>query len=158
MKPLVNYFRLVVEGAWSLICGLGVTAKYAVWPYSTVQYPFKKLTMYPRLKGPVVFVKDPQTGKNRCIACKACERICPAACIKVEGEKGADGKRRPTAYTMDNGLCCLCSLCIEVCPTDALEHSRRFEWVATAPDALKRDFLEIEAHPKEPEEVRYRML
>ena len=158
MKPVVNYIRLILEGAWSLIVGLGVTGKYIFWRSSTVQYPFKKLTVPPTFKGPVVFVKDPQTGKNRCIACKACERICPSMCIRVEGEKGPDGKRHPTLYTQDNGLCCLCSFCIEVCPTDALEHSRDYEWTATKRDSLVRDFLELEAHPKEPEEVKFRML
>lgn len=158
MKALVHYIRLIMEGAWSIVLGFCVTGKYMFKHYSTVQYPFKKLTMFPRFKGPVVFVKDPQTGKNRCIACKACERICPSMCIRVEGEKGPDGKRRPTLYTMDNGLCCLCSLCIEVCPTNALEHSREYEWVVTSREALIRDLLELEAHPKPPEEVRYRML
>ena len=158
MKSLLNFIWFGLEGAWSLVAGLAVTGKYLFWHYSTVQYPFKKLTMFPRFKGPVVFVKDPQTGKNRCIACKACERVCPSLCIRVEGEKGPDGKRRATVYTQDNALCCLCSLCIEVCPTDALEHSRDYEWVTTNRDLLMRDFIDLEAHPKGPEEVKYRML
>ena len=158
MKAVLNYIRLILEGAWSLILGLCVTGKYMVQRASTVQYPFKKISVPARLKGPVVFVKYPQTGKNRCIACKACERICPSLCIRVEGEKGPDGKRHPTLYTQDNGLCCLCSFCIEVCPTDALEHSRDYEWTATDRESLTRDFLKLEANPKEPEEVKFRLL
>ncbi len=158
MKAVVNYIRLIVEGAWSLLVGLKVTGKYMVRRAATEPYPFRKLAIPQRLKGPIVFVKDPETGKHRCIACKACERICPALCIRVEGEKGPDGKRRATVYTQDNGLCCLCSFCIEVCPTDALEHSRDYEWTSTAREGLMRDFIEMEAHPRQPEEVRYRML
>jgi NADH-quinone oxidoreductase subunit I len=38
------------------------------------------------------------------------------------GKSAVDGKRVLTDFKVNYMLCSLCSLCIDVCPTDALKH------------------------------------
>ena len=41
--------------------------------------------MSKRYRGHVILVRDPETGKSLCVACKSCEKACPSDCIVVEG-------------------------------------------------------------------------
>ncbi len=50
-------------------------------------------------------------NKEECIACGACEPVCPVSCIsEVEG-----GKRE-----IDAGACIDCAACAGVCPVDCI--------------------------------------
>ena len=98
--------RTFAEIAWSALIsalkGLRVTSYNQFFRKRvTVPYPFKKLDVSPRVRGRhrVLLNED---GTPVCIACQACQRVCPDACISVtrmkvvvqtpEGEKTATGE------------------------------------------------------------------
>ncbi|KAB2954232.1 4Fe-4S dicluster domain-containing protein [Heliorestis acidaminivorans] len=49
---------------------------------------------------------------DECIACGACEDVCPAGCIKEQ----EDGKR----YVVEE-VCVDCTLCVQACPVDCID-------------------------------------
>ncbi|MFZ2089833.1 MAG: 4Fe-4S dicluster domain-containing protein, partial [Desulfobaccales bacterium] len=62
---------------------------------------------------------------HRCIACEMCSRICPSQLITVAGTKfPGEKQKRATEYIHEHQYCSLCGLCVEVCPTTALEFSQ----------------------------------
>ena len=91
--------------------------------------------MFPRFRGPLMHLRDPETGQLRCTACGMCVRACPHGCITVEGEgKGKD--RRATVYTYDVGRCIFCRQCVEACPFNAIELSREYELACYNKDTI----------------------
>ncbi len=120
---MFRYLKEIVEGAWGLVTGLMVTLRYALFERSvTVIYPKQRIPMK-RFKGPIAFTVDEKSGDHKCIACNACIKTCPSRCMSLAaGKSAADGKRVLTDFTVNYMLCSLCSLCIDVCPTDALKH------------------------------------
>ena len=64
-------------------------------------------------------------SSHDCIACKACERVCPSFCIKLDGGRPEGLKRmRVSEFTVDFALCSECGLCLAVCPTHTLGYSK----------------------------------
>ena len=121
---MMSYFKEIAVGFWSLIGGMAVTIRYFVKPIVTVQYPREKIQMTPRYRGYPQFVIDPETQTHKCIACEMCSRICPSQLITVEGTKfPGEKQKRATKYVHAHQYCSLCGLCVEVCPTAALEFS-----------------------------------
>ena len=65
-------------------------------------------------------------GELACIACLACERICPSEVITMKSsgkkESPATGKKRAYAdeFVLDLSACIFCELCVQVCPEDAI--------------------------------------
>ncbi len=49
--------------------------------------------------------------EDQCIACGACEPVCPVSCISEQ----EDGKR-----LIDEDVCINCGACAEVCPVDCI--------------------------------------
>ena len=77
-------------------------------------------------------MRDPETGKALCFACKLCERACPSDCITVEGAK-LDGakKKSVTNYILDFTKCSLCGSCVEACRDGAIRFSREYNLAST---------------------------
>jgi NADH-quinone oxidoreductase chain I len=124
---MTSYFKEILAGFWSLLAGMAVTIRYFVKPVVTVQYPRAKIQMSPRYRGPVELLLDPETHTHRCIACEMCSRICPSQLITVEGVKLPGAKQKvPTKYVHEFYYCSLCGLCVEVCPTAALQFSKDY--------------------------------
>lgn len=128
-----NPIKTLAVGAKALLSGLGLTFgemwrtvvhKKAV----TLQYPHEKPELSGAYRSAIRFVRFEETGTHDCVACLACEQVCPSFCIKLDGEK-VEGlkKQRATEFTMDFALCSLCGLCIDVCPTDTLEYSKLYD-------------------------------
>lgn len=68
---------------------------------------------------------------DRCTGCKACEKICPAQCIRVEEEPGAEvSKIWVSVFDIDVARCIFCGLCVDVCHPGSLIHTRQYEGAA----------------------------
>jgi len=127
---MLSYFKEIAVGFWSLLAGMAVTIRYFVKPIVTVQYPRQKIQMSPRYRGYPQFIIDPETKTHKCIACEMCARICPSQLITVEGVKLIGAKQKvPLVYRHEHQYCSLCGLCVEVCPTAALEYSQEYRLV-----------------------------
>jgi NADH-quinone oxidoreductase subunit I len=116
----------------SLITGMRITLGQFFKPTVTVQYPHETLEIPPRFRGHIELVRDPETGKPLCFACKLCERACPSDCITVEGAKLEGAKKRSvTNYILDFTKCSLCGSCVEACRDGAIRFSREYNLAST---------------------------
>lgn len=107
--------------------GMGVTLKNFFKKPITVQYPKQIRHMHPRFRGAVGFVRDEQTGKERCVGCGLCSAVCPAQCLTVVPGVDEHGIRNAKIYLYDMSRCVFCGMCVEVCPELALVMTHEFE-------------------------------
>ena len=121
-KRYLNTFFLV-----ELVKGLMVTGRHLFMRKFTIQYPEERTPMSPRFRGLHALRRYPN-GEERCIACKLCEAVCPAAAITIESAMRPDGTRRTTRYDIDLFKCVYCGFCEESCPVDAIVETRIFEF------------------------------
>ena len=110
-----------------LLAGLRLTLKHFFTRKATVFYPEEKTPKSPRFRGLHALRRYPN-GQERCIACKLCEAVCPAAAITIESGVGPDGTRRTTRYDIDLFKCIYCGFCEEACPVDAIVETRIHEF------------------------------
>ncbi len=130
---MVLYVRKLFGGAWSLLVGLSITIRefgHTLFKRKavTLQYPHEKPKLSPAYRSAIKLIRFDETNSHDCVACLACERICPSFCISIEGGK-VEGikKKRATKFEMDFALCSLCGLCLDVCPTTTLEYSKFYD-------------------------------
>ena len=148
--------RSIFAAAWSLIAGLGVTAKTLFRPTVTIPYPHKPVPISPIFRGPVRLIED-EEGKHKCVACLACQRICPTVAIPVlTVTKNEQNKNVPVDFVIDDALCCYCGLCVEVCPTEALEHSQASDVATGSRPILRRTILKEQILTPDNDPVRLR--
>ena len=76
---------------------------------------------------------------DECIGCGNCSTICQNAAIDMIHIEGIEGKKGDSGLRprVDNGRCCWCALCVEVCPTGSLSLTKDYLFVSENPD----DFL-----------------
>jgi len=133
--------RELAGGLTSLLTGMKITLQQFFKPDVTVRYPHESLKMPKRYRGHIVFVREPETGRSLCVACKSCEKACPSECIVVNGvKKEGEKKKSVTDFKLDFTKCSLCGSCVEVCPTDALEFSKQYNLASTT----KTEYLQID--------------
>ena len=122
-----NSLKEIASGFNSLITGMRITIGQFFKPSVTVQYPHESLKMPEKFRGHIELVRDPETGKALCFACKLCERACPSDCITVDGAK-LDGakKKSVTHYVLDFTKCSLCGSCVEACRDGAIRYSHEY--------------------------------
>jgi NADH-quinone oxidoreductase subunit I len=108
----------------------------------TVQYPKQMRNVNPRFRGAVAFVRDQETGKERCVGCGLCAAICPANCLTVVPGVDEYGIRNAKIYLYDMSRCVFCGMCVEVCPELALVMTHEFE---LATDDRSKMILDAEA-------------
>jgi NADH-quinone oxidoreductase subunit I len=123
------YVKNVRDTAKSFWEGMSVTLSYMFRKPMTTQYPDRMgvpvhQTIPARYRG---FL---EVDMDICTACQACERACPISVINIDILKG-DGKTTPKLrmerFDIDIGKCMYCGLCVEPCPTGAIQHTREFE-------------------------------
>lgn len=121
MKKIYRYAKHYARSflLWDLFAGLKLTGRYFFKKKITVQFPEENTPISPRFRGMLALRRYPN-GEERCIACKLCEAVCPAAAITIESEPRADGTRRTTRYDIDAFKCINCGLCEEACPVDSI--------------------------------------
>jgi NADH-quinone oxidoreductase subunit I len=122
IKRYLNSFLLV-----ELIKGLMVTGRHLFARKVTIQYPDEHTPLSPRFRG-LHALRRYANGEERCIACKLCEAVCPAAAITIESTQRADGTRRTTLYDIDLFKCIYCGFCEESCPVDSIVETPFFEF------------------------------
>ena len=127
-----NSLKEIASGFNSLITGMRITIGQFFKPSVTVQYPHESLKMPEKFRGHIELVRDPETGKALCFACKLCERACPSDCITVDGAK-LDGakKKSVTHYVLDFTKCSLCGSCVEACRDGAIRYSHQYNLAST---------------------------
>lgn len=113
---------------------LTALAQFGKKPH-TLRFPEKQVEASDRYRG--MHYND----LNACIGCGNCSTICMNQAIDmihiegIEGSKGDSGLRP----RVDNGRCCWCGLCVEVCPTGSLNLTKDYIFVSANAD----DFLWI---------------
>lgn len=131
-SSLRQYFRAVTQGARSIIRSCVTAAPYLfsagdLRKEVTEQYPDPVSSrtaddLPPRTRG-LLF-----NDIERCSGCRDCERVCPANCISIEEEPGADpSKVWVSVFDIDFAKCMFCGLCAEVCAPQSLVHTKQFE-------------------------------
>jgi NADH-quinone oxidoreductase subunit I len=120
MTALYKYFKNIILGLWNLILGLSVTSKYFFLKTTTQQYPEQRLPLPERSRSMIKLIYEGEKDQFNCVACMMCAKACPNSCIKLEGVRQADGKRRMTTFKLDFSTCIFCGYCVEACGFDAL--------------------------------------
>ncbi len=134
MKAIYNYIKEILQGIWTLLTGMRVTAKYffTPWKHVTQQYPENRdtLKIADRFRGEVIMPHN-ENNEHKCTGCGICEINCPNGSIEIitktlvneEGKK----KRAIDQHIYHLGMCTFCNLCIKACPTGAIVMGQRFE-------------------------------
>jgi NADH-quinone oxidoreductase subunit I len=109
---------------YDAVRALAISLRNSVRKPITVHYPMEIRPRPERMRASFALGFD-ENGEERCIACKACERVCPSQVITVELERREStitGKKRGYAktFTLDQNACIYCELCVQVCPEDAI--------------------------------------
>ena len=116
------------------IKGLRVTFGYNISKTITERYPDEeKWIPYRRFRGIHRLWRD-EEGRELCVACELCSRICPTDCITVIPMEDDTGRgiadRVPKIWDVDLARCLFCGYCEDACPTRAIRLGREYE-VAT---------------------------
>jgi NADH-quinone oxidoreductase subunit I len=147
-KPVVKKEYTLSERIylWEILKGLMLTWKHfwfnfkASWrpgPHTIPtcwQYPEDRTReISPVFRGEHMLQKD-EKGREKCIACGMCEKICPAKCITVKKAKRKEGEEDkyagPTycsSFEIDLLRCIFCGFCQEICPKEAIVLGQNFE-------------------------------
>src|SRR5438552_15328268 len=125
-QAYVNDVRDTAKSCWE---GMSVTLSYMFRKPMTTQYP-DRMPVSVNETIPARYRGFLEVDMDICTACQACERACPIQVINIDIVKG-DGKTRPKLnmerFDIDIGKCMYCGLCVEPCPTGAIQHTREFE-------------------------------
>lgn len=118
-----------------LLTGLAVTWRAMTRRSVTQHYPEVAPDLPPRSRGVIALQEE------NCTSCMLCARECPAWCISIDSHQEVEpattegGRDRShsvlDSFDIDFSLCMYCSICIEVCPFDALHWSPEFEYAET---------------------------
>ena len=139
---MIKYFTEIVEGAWTLAVGMGITFVRIFRRRVTLDYPYKSLAMSARYRGHIDLKIDAQTNQPKCVVCMACQKACPSGCIRLDGQKPEGAPRKIlTAYQLDFTACSLCGLCVESCNFDALKFSHDYNLASVRKEDYRMDLL-----------------
>ena len=121
-----------MSGLPGILKGLVTTARSALRPTHTAEYPDVAPDLPPRSRGVIALLEE------NCTSCMLCARECPDWCIYIDSHKetipatteGGRERQRNVLdrFAIDFSLCMYCGICIEVCPFDALHWSPQFEY------------------------------
>jgi len=133
---VMSYFSDIYQGIKSLLTGMSITGKYFLnfrKGSITQQYPENRetLKMFERFRGEVIMSHD-ENNEHRCTGCQACEIACPNGTIEIIWDRQLDEETGKKKKMIDKhiyhlGMCTMCGLCIEACPTDAIKWGQNFE-------------------------------
>ena len=154
MQNMTNIFKNIFF--IDFIKGLSLTFKYNVSKTITLRYPDEeKWVTYQRFRGLHTLNRDTQ-GRELCVACELCAKVCPTKCITVIPMEDDTGKgitdRIAKVYQIDLVWCLFCGFCEDACPTTAIRMGREYELACFSLDcavADKKRLLEPSEIPQE---------
>jgi NADH-quinone oxidoreductase subunit I len=126
----MGFLNSFLQGTASLVTGMKVTIGHFFRKPVTTEYPRQRIEMSKAQRNAIVLIPRDELGgeSHNCIACLQCEKICPSACIKIEGERPEGlSTKRPVSFDVNFALCSECGLCLDVCPTETLGWSRTYD-------------------------------
>lgn len=135
MPKMVTWFDLLKKIFFvDFIKGLAVTLGYNVSKSVTERYPDEeKWVPYRRFRGVHILCRN-EEGKELCVACELCSKICPTDCITVIPEEDDTGRgiadRVPRVWDVDLVRCLFCGYCEDACPTTAIRLGREYEFAS----------------------------
>lgn len=128
-----------------ILKGMGITIRHFIQNFiysfrkgphtipTTWQYPEDRRPISPVYRGEHVLVLDSE-GRELCVGCGMCAKVCPAGCITVEMAKVPEehankyaGKTYSKKFEIDLLRCIFCGFCEEICPKNALQLSQKYE-------------------------------
>ncbi len=136
------------------IKSLKTTVSNVLRPVATVEFPAVIRVRAPRYRASFALTND-EHGELSCVACQACEKICPSGVIKVKSggkrESPATGKKRQYSdeFTLDLAACIQCELCVQVCNSDAIIMVREPEQPVYRREDLVLDLDRLRANARE---------
>ncbi len=126
-KDLTIFQKLYIP---EIVKGMLLTFKHLFGPKFTRQYPEVRYEQPDSYRGRPVLVQE--NGKERCVACGLCSRVCPALAIEVQAVETEDEKERyPNLFEINMLRCIFCGFCEEVCPEEAIIMSKDYELTFT---------------------------
>lgn len=116
--------------------GMALTVKTMFTRPVTRQYPDEKRAALPGFRGLHGLVRDPQTGKARCVGCGLCAAVCPSQCIHVYTADSLEHTKIVERYEIEVLRCVYCGLCVEACPYSAVVLTEHYEYADYSRAAL----------------------
>ena len=137
-----GYMKGIVHGLGTLLTGMKVTFIEFFTKKTTEKYPENRaeLVMFDRFRGELKMPLD-ENGSNKCIACGLCQMNCPNDTLHltidtVTDQSTGKSKKRLIKYEYNLGSCMFCQLCVNACPTGAIEFDTKFEHSVYTRDKL----------------------
>lgn len=119
-----------------ILKGMALTLRSMFTKPVTRQYPEEKRPVFPGFRGMHALVRNPETGREKCIACGLCAAICPSQCITIHTAEGPDGTKVAERYEIEALRCIYCSFCVEACPVGAIVLTEHYEYADYSRDAF----------------------
>ncbi|MEW6675784.1 MAG: NADH-quinone oxidoreductase subunit NuoI [Nitrospirota bacterium] len=119
-----------------IVKGLALTLSRLFSHAVTIQYPKEKRPISPGFRGLHAFVRNPETGKYKCVGCGLCAAYCPSQCIHIYTSEGEEGTKIVERYEIEILRCIYCGFCVEACPYGAIALTEHYEYSDYSRDAL----------------------
>ena len=132
MNGFANYYNEVKRGILALVMALRTTIPYMIGASSsykevTEEYPDRVSARMPE-DLPARYRGFLHNDIQKCSGCRYCSDVCPIDCIHIETEPGPERNLSWVAvFDIDHARCMFCGLCVEVCPTKSLGHTREYQ-------------------------------
>lgn len=131
VKELINKILFI-----EILKGLALTLSRLFTHAVTRRYPKVKRPAMPGFRGLHALVRDPNTGKEKCVGCCLCAAVCPSQCIYIYTSEDEDHKKIVDRYEIEVLRCVFCGFCVEACPFGAIALTEHYEYSDYTRDAF----------------------